>query len=230
MADEGHERLHTGLSLVEDIERLAACSPIEAPGGQVLGDQHRLSCAAVGQRLDLSKDRGARSRTLIATEGGDGAEPTAPVAPFGHLHVGPRTGRSCPWELEQRGLGPGIWPAADGHPNRGRLDQVLAEASHEVNLRQRVGELLAIALCHAAGDHKPRALSADVAQGEDGLDGLLSGGLDEGAGVDDDEIGIGGVVSRHVALRRELADELVGVHLVLRTAEGLKPVATCWHR
>ena len=47
------------------------------------------------------------------------------------------------------------------------------------------------------------------------------GVLDERAGVHDDEIGRLGVLGRRHAFGKEGADQLVGIDLVLRAAEGL---------
>ena len=66
-----------------------------------------------------------------------------------------------------------------------------AEAGDLVDLGQGGGQLVAVALGHAAGDDEAGARPALLAEGEDGVDRLLAGGLDEGARVDDDEVGGG---------------------------------------
>ena len=65
----------------------------------------------------------------------------------------------------------------------------MAEAGDEVDLGQRVAQLVAVALGHATGDDEAGAGAAAVGQSQDGVDRLLAGGLDEGARVDHDEVG-----------------------------------------
>ena len=57
--------------------------------------------------------------------------------------------------------------------------------------------LVAVALREAAGDDDPGPGLAPVGQREDRVDRLLAGLLDEGARVDDDDIGVGGRVGRN---------------------------------
>ena len=107
------------------------------------------------------------------------------------------------------------------------------EAEHRVHLGQLLGQFGAVPLGHAPGHHQPRPGATALTQGEDRVDGLSASLLNEGAGVDDDEFGIGGVVDRGHPVREEGADELVGVDLVLRTAQCLDveaPRADRFHR
>ena len=104
------------------------------------------------------------------------------------------------------------------------------EADDGVDLGQRGGELVAVALGHAAGHDQARSRLAGVAEREDGVDRLLAGGLDERAGVDDDEIGAVGVVGGHETVREEARHDLVGVDRVLRTPQRLDPEGLCTHR
>ena len=64
-----------------------------------------------------------------------------------------------------------------------------AEPGHLVDLGQRGGQFVAVALGHAAGDDESGAVLALILQRQDGVDRLLAGLVDERAGVDDDEIG-----------------------------------------
>ena len=104
---------------------------------------------------------------------------------------------------------------------RGRRLQRDAEPGDPVDLRQGGGELVAVALGHAPGDDEAAAGPAPPVEGEDRVDRLLPGGLDEGARVDDDEVGRLGVVGRTHPVGDQRADELVGVDLVLGTAKRL---------
>ena len=101
-----------------------------------------------------------------------------------------------------------VEPVADGG--------VVVEAEHG-GLGQRAGELGAVALGHAADrDHR----GAGVGGGEDRVDRVLLRRLDEAAGVDQDGVGVVGVVDQLVALGGEPAGELLGVDLVAGAAEG----------
>ena len=96
-----------------------------------------------------------------------------------------------------------------------------AEAGDLVDLGQGGGELVAVALGHAAGDDEAAAVAPPLVEGQHGVDRLLAGGLDERARVDDDEVGRLGVVGRAQPVGEQRADELVGVDLVLRAAKRL---------
>ncbi len=102
----------------------------------------------------------------------------------------------------------------------------MSEAGDEVDLRQRVAQLVAVALGHATGDNKAGAGAAALGQHQNGVDRLLAGGLDEGARVDDDEVGAVGVGRALVTLRLEIPLVLVGVDLVLGTSQSLHVVKT----
>src|SRR5690606_3426480 len=55
---------------------------------------------------------------------------------------------------------------------------------------------------------------------QNGVDGLLLGGSDEGAGVDDDHLGVLGLLHQGVPLVLQGPQHDLGVHPVLRAAEG----------
>ncbi len=98
------------------------------------------------------------------------------------------------------------------------------EAGHEIDLGESVVQLVAVPLGHAARDDQAGAGAAAISQVQDGVDRLLTSGLDEGARVDHDEVGRLGVRGAAVSLRSEIALELVGIDLVLRAPQGLQPV------
>ena len=103
---------------------------------------------------------------------------------------------------------------------------VVVEAEHGVGLGQRLGEVLAVALGQAA-DRDDGLGAATVACGglqvgslEQGVDGVLLGGLDEAAGVDHHRVGVLGVLDEDEATRLEPSGKLLGVDLVAGTAQG----------
>ena len=108
-----------------------------------------------------------------------------------------------------------------GHDGIGELGP---EAGHEIDLGEGLAQLVAVALGHAARHDQAGSRSAPVGQGQDGVDRLLAGGIDERARVDHDEIGRLRVRGGAVALCSEIALQLVGVDLVLRAPQGLQPV------
>ena len=84
-------------------------------------------------------------------------------------------------------------------------------------------DLVAVALDEAAGDDE--ALGFAAVRGlvldhlEDGVDGLLLGGVDEGAGVDDEDFGVFGVGGELAAGVMEQAHHDLGVDEVFGAAE-----------
>jgi hypothetical protein len=103
----------------------------------------------------------------------------------------------------------------------GRDLGVRAGAHEVVHLGHLPRHLVVVALGEAAGHHELLAapLLLVARQLEDGLDRLLLGALDEAAGVDDDDVGAGGVLHQPVAGLGQGAEHDLAVHPVLRAAE-----------
>ena len=76
----------------------------------------------------------------------------------------------------------------------------------------------------AAGDHQTLGFARLLVFGhlEDGIDGLLFGRINEAAGVDYDDVGVGGLRREFVTSRDELAHHDLCVNKVLRAAETYK--------
>ncbi|GAA2790579.1 hypothetical protein GCM10020219_072450 [Nonomuraea dietziae] len=92
---------------------------------------------------------------------------------------------------------------------------VVVEGDDRAGLGQRLGQLVAIALGHAArGDH----LGARVRRGQQRVDGVLLRRVDEAAGVDDDDVWV--VVTQLPTGSVESRGELLGVDLVARAAQS----------
>ncbi len=100
--------------------------------------------------------------------------------------------------------------------------RVVVEAEHAVGLRQRVRQLLAVALGHAAHRHDGlgSAVPLEVIGLQEGVDGVLLGGVDEATGVDDGDVRVGGVLHEVPAVRLQAACELLRVHLVTGAAKS----------
>ena len=198
---------------------LALVAPV---GRQVLSHEHDLADAGGGEVVDLGQHRVERTAALLAAERRDGAEPARPVAALGHLDVGPRGARRGPGQVEQVERRGGRGRPGAGGPEGDRH----TEPGHRVGLRQRLGQVVAVALGEAAGDDQLGPDRLALGQGEHDVDRLAAGVLDEGARVDDHQVGALGRVGRHQAVGQHGACQLVRVHLVLRTAQRLDPEGT----
>ena len=100
----------------------------------------------------------------------------------------------------------------------------LAGADDCVDLGDVLLDLVAVALDQAAGDDEALGFAAVLLlvldHLEDGVDGLLLGGVDEAAGVDDEDLGVFGVGGELAAGVVEQAHHDLGVDEVLGAAEG----------
>jgi len=103
----------------------------------------------------------------------------------------------------------------------------LAGAEDGVDLRDVFADLVAVALDEAAGDDDALGLAAVLLlvldHLEDGVDGLLLGGVDEGAGVDDDDFGVFGAGCEVGAVVVEQAHHDFGVDEVFGQPRETKP-------
>ncbi len=99
-----------------------------------------------------------------------------------------------------------------------------AGADYCVNFGDVLLDLVAVALDEAAGDDDALGLSAVLLlvldHLEDGVDGLLLGGVDETAGVDDDDLGVFGAGGELGPVVVEQAHHDLGVDEVFGAAEG----------
>ena len=168
------------------------------------------------QAASATTSSGGRE-TNEPAEGRDRAERAAPVAAGGELQVGHRAvgqpGRAtlgtqaCPGiatsaaaagrstgeigSSVRRSTGTcGREPVPAEHVRQplGQL-RVGVEAEHRVGLRQALGQLRAVALGQAAHrDHLGPGLGGRVGGGQQGVDGVLLGLLDEAAGVHQDHV------------------------------------------
>src|SRR5690606_35784112 len=94
--------------------------------------------------------------------------------------------------------------------------RVVVEAEHRGRLRQAVGQLTAVPLGQAAGgDH----LRTAVGGGQQRVDRLLLGALDEPAGVDEHHVGAPAVGGHLPAVTGQPPGQFLGVDLVAGTAE-----------
>ena len=98
----------------------------------------------------------------------------------------------------------------------------LAGADDGVDFRNVFLDFVAIALDKAAGDDElsGAALSFEAGHFEDGIDGFLLGGVNEGAGVDDEDFGVFRPCGEARAGSVKKAHHDLGVDEVFGAAEG----------
>ena len=99
---------------------------------------------------------------------------------------------------------------------------VVVEAEHGIGLRQRLRQVLAVALGEAAHGHDGLGAAGllEVGRLEEGVDRVLLRGLHEATRVDHDGVGILRVADQAEAAGLEPTRELFGVDLVAGAAEG----------
>ncbi len=113
-------------------------------------------------------------------------------------------------------------PADNGLPDDVRNLGDLVNAHEGVHLGQEPGQFVAEPLRQAAGNNEALAAilcRADLGGFEDGVHAFLLGRVNEGAGVDDDGVGLGGIVGDLHAVLEQGAEHDFGVHQVFGAAE-----------
>ena len=97
-----------------------------------------------------------------------------------------------------------------------------AHAEKGVHLGQLLQDLLTVALGQTAGDDDALQGAVLLKPGlvQDVVDGLLLGALNEGAGVDDDDVRVDILRGQLVARGHHLMEHDLGIQLVLGTAKG----------
>lgn len=111
----------------------------------------------------------------------------------------------------------------DGLINDGTDMGYLIDSHESVDFGEQFWEFVAKALGHASGNNDGLTAVIGIADGgrfEDGIDGFLLGGVDEGAGIDDDGVGVGGFVGDFEALLEEGAEHDFGINQIFRATEG----------
>ncbi len=99
----------------------------------------------------------------------------------------------------------------------------LVNAHERVHFRHEPGQFVAETLRQAAGNDDGLAALIGVAQFdgfENGVHALLLRGINEGAGVDDDGVGLRGVVGDFDAALEQRAEHDFGVHQIFGAAKG----------
>ena len=119
--------------------------------------------------------------------------------------------------------GRGVGVTAGREAGSGEDAFKLAGADDGVDFGNVGADLVAVALDQAAGNNQPRRLAAigDLVLHhlEDGVDALLLGRVDEGAGIDDQDLGVFGALGELGAVVVQEAHHHFGVDEILGAAE-----------
>ena len=201
------------------LDRLAAPEAgavleVDAVGAGVLRDDQDFLDPGARQAFGFGQHVADRARHQRPAQRGDDAEGAAVVAALGNLQVGEVVRRQAHALLgNQRG------------ERVVRLRQVLMDDAHHLVRRVRAGhgehrwvripDDVALG-AEAAGDDDAAVLGQRLA---DRVERFLHRGVDETAGIDDDQIGI--VIGRrhHVALGTQLGQDVFGVDGGLRATQ-----------
>jgi hypothetical protein len=162
---------------------------------------------------------GDRARDQVAAHRRDDAEAAAVVAAFGNLQIGVVLRRQLD-ALRRHQVDERLVRLRQVQVDRVHHFGHRVRAGHGQHLRVHLGDDVVAGRillgAEAAGDDDLAVFGQRLA---DGVERFLHGGVDEAAGVDDDEvgavIGLGGLV----AFRAQLGQDLFGVDQRLRAAE-----------
>ena len=202
----------------------------------VLGNEDDLADAASGEVDRIGDDLFGRPADGGALDRRDRAERTGPATPVGDLEIGAGTldGRADHTPLIQSdrvGLGRQVNEPAvaaelvdkdvDIHPAPGPQNAVQAGDLPE--------ELRAGQLGEAAGRHQPLTRALDGRQLAQRIHGLVAGGADETAGIDDQQIGLGRIGRPSVPGTSEQLAHPIRIDGVLGAAQTKEIVTTSLH-
>ena len=217
--------------LLEQRVDLALSRRVEAVGGAVLGDDDQFLHAGGGEVLRFFDQHLDRLAAVLAAHLRDRAERAGVVAALADAQVGEALRR------QQEALGvaaralrlasvdrchPAARAAVDDLAHDGRHARVVGQAEHRVEFLDVLAQVVAVALGQAAdGDDALQvAFFLQARDRQDGVDRLLLGGLDEAAGVDDDDVGVGGFLDHHQAFFDDVAEQHLGVDEVAGAAQA----------
>ena len=217
------------LELAEQLHEPRLAVEIHSIVGRILGDDDELLDAVGGELVGLADHLFHRLRCMLAAHLRDRAERAGAVAALGDLEISHVPGRDAhPAAILERHRrrraedAPLVPQAAD--EALGRLGDIVAreDADHRIEPGKLVEELFFLPLGEAASDDhaasSPRLLQVEHLA--DDPIRLLPGGIDEGAGVDDDQIGAVGPGDELPAILPQQSEHPLAVNEVLRAPQA----------
>ena len=218
------------LDLVQLIQQLAdaVLAPVVAVGGGILGHQHQLLHAFVGQPAGLGQAVLHGAAAQRAANQRNGTVVAAVVAALGNFQIGiVMGGGDHPSTAQGKiGLGAIVLPVLVLRAAAQPVDDlgnglVGADAHHRIHLGNLGADLMLVPLGQAAGNHHLQVgvlflIGAGV---QDILDGLSLCTLNKAAGVHDDHIRQAQVGGGGVAGSDETVAHHVGIHLIFGAAQ-----------
>ncbi len=178
---------------------------------QVLGHQIDLLGALRLERLRFAHEALQRLGAVLAAHQGDGTEGARVVAAFGDLqitHVGlvaeelPHAGVSGNGIGDQSALG-----------ELGHEVMQVREPQKEVDLGNLVLQFLLISLDQAPDGHDrfDVAFLLELSGAQDRVDRFLLGGVDEAAGIDENDVGVRQIGGHHRAVAYQVSHQAFGI-------------------
>ena len=217
------------LELVEQFHEPGLAVEVHAVVGRVLRDDHQLFHAVGGEFAGLADHLLDRLGGMLAPHLRDRAEGAGAIAALGDLEVGhvPRRDPHPARVVEGAGGGgakdaPLVAKAADEPFGRAGDLVPREDADHGIHSGQFGEQRLLLPLGETAG-HDHAAGAARPLQVEHLVDRrirLLAGGVDEGAGVHDHDVGALRLADELPAVLAEQAEHPLAVDEVLRAAEA----------
>ena len=204
-------------------------APVER---RVLRDEVDLPATIRNQCADFGNYIGHWPTAILTANARDAAERARMVAAFGNLHV--RSMLRCETHPGRGEIGHVLRRSRPINCRRALLQNLphnrsdawhLVQTDNGVNLGQIAAQLLRISLRQAASHDQCPALAGftELVQLENRINGFLLGLVDEPAGINDQYIGLFGVVSQDHPVARERAEHDFAVHEVLGATEADQP-------
>ena len=185
-------------------------------GAGVLGDEAEIVIAFLDEVFDFGGDAFERARMQFALEGGDGAERTGLIAPFGEFDIGVvgRAGDDALRPVDKVDL----FAETALFCRQQFVDFVIVpDAGEDVDFAELFAQLLLVAFAETAGHDQNRILLARRVEVDNGIERFCLGRIDEAAGVDNDDVGFFAVGCQFV--RFEPSHHHFGIDQVFRASQ-----------
>ena len=214
--------------LLQKACQCGAIPQVAAVAGDVLSNDDKLLHPGIGQRLGLLQQMIHGAAAVAATKFGDDAEGAAVAASLGNLQIG-GIGRRGDHPLPVV-IGPvnplKVLRPLPGHQllHGGNHIGVAAGSQHAVHLGQFLTNVIGVALGQASGHQQLLQLAGllELGQLQDIFNGLALGRLNKPAGIQHRHVSPLRLSGDRVTCLAAQGHHLLGIHQVLRTAQGDK--------